>query len=658
MKLWLAYLLPLTLLAQEPADKKEAKSEEKNAESPAPQAEKELNGYLDVGARWVGYGGDFNTYRSLVNLSQGMRLLGTDVSWEPTGFRLLDTLRVQGYNWGGDPYNTARVDLLKRGKYRYVGTYSNIAYYNFLPSFADPGASKAVYLNQRAFDTSVRNFDNDLTLFPGGRIIPYLSYSRNSDTGSGISTLVAEGNEYPLRNIVQWSMNELRGGIRFEMKRWHATIEQGGTNFRDDQNVYSTEKLLGNRTSPYFGQLLSLTSGQQFYHVRGNGAFTKVLLTASPTDWLDLSGSLIRSRPKTYSDFTQNLTGNLITPEDPLLFSPRGTDMFYGNVTMPHTSMSAQGEIRPVSRLRVRQSYESDRFHTTGSGVLTSSYLLTVGAQRSSEPDGERLEVTRNRHQFEALVDVSKKLVLRGGYRYEWGSAVLKASHFNTENPTERAELERYVGLAGFTAHPMSKWTITADFELADGVKTYYRTGLMDSKQYRLQNRFTLPKSFFLSVNYSRLNNSNPDQGVNFEFHSQAASGSLQWMPNGGKNITVVADYTRSAIRSDIDYLYPLGLFPLRSLYVDNAHTASLMTDLKLPMSKSYSGRLTFGGSFVTTSGSRPSSYYQPQGRLQLPVTPKLEFFSEWKYYGLSQTFYSYEGFRAHTFAGGIRFHL
>jgi hypothetical protein len=79
------------------------------------------------------------------------------------------------------------------------------------------------------------------------------------------------------------------------------------------------------------------------------------------------------------------------------------------------------------------------------------------------------------------------------------------------------------------------------------------------------------------------------------------------------------------------------------------------MADVKLPVTKSYAGRLTFGGSFVKTDGTRPTSYYQPQGRLQLPVTPKLEFFSEWRYYGMSQTVYTFEGFRAHTFTGGVR---
>ena len=32
--------------------------------------------------------------------------------------------------------------------------------------------------------------------------------------------------------------NLYRGGVRFELRRFHATLEEGGTTFKDDQSVY------------------------------------------------------------------------------------------------------------------------------------------------------------------------------------------------------------------------------------------------------------------------------------------------------------------------------------------------------------------------------------------------------------------------------------
>lgn len=662
MKLWMGLLLTLPLLAQEATQTKEAKKDDKSAESPSPQVEKTLDGYVDLGARWVGYGGDFNTYRSLVNLSQGLRMVGLDMRYEPAKSKFVDSLRIQGSNWGGDPYNTARLDVLKRGVYRYVGTYSNIAYFNSLPSYADPTMATGKYLNQRAFDTSVRTFDNELQLFPGARFIPYVAYGRNSDFGNGVSTLVESQNEYPLRNVTQWSMNELRAGVRIEMSRFHATVEGGGTNFKDDQYVYSTGTLAGNRLTPYLGQSLLLGAGQQYYRMRGDAAHTKALFSANPASWLDVSGQIIRSRPKTYASFSENATGNIASDTDRVVLFPKTMDLFFGTATMPRTSGSISLEARPFAKLRIRTSYETDRFHSTGNGTNTAQYFLTIGAATAAstekETETERLEVSRNREQIEALYDLSKRVMIRGGYRYEWGTANVKASPYTTTEPTETAKLQRHIGLAGFRATPTTRWVATGDVEYANGVKTYYRTGPMDTKKWKLQNRVSIAKSWFFNLNYAAYLNSNPSTGIANTFTSYVGTASVQYMPDGGKNFSVLADYQRSAVHSEILALYPLGLFPFTSVYRDNAHTGTLLADMRLPMSHGYAGRLTFGGSFVSANGSRPTNYYMPQGRLMLPVTPKLQFFSEWKYYGLHQSFYTFEGFRAHTFTGGVRLQM
>lgn len=659
MKMLLAMLLPLALLAQESAEKKEAqieKKDEKAAESPAPAAEKNFTGYIDVGARWVGWGGDYNTYRSMVNLSQGARLVGMDFTIAPTNHKLFDTARIQANNWGGDPYNTARFDVLKKGIYRYNGTYSNIAYFNYLPSFADPTSGNGLLLNQRAYDTATRTFEHSLEFNPGGRIIPFVGYQRDSEFGNGITTLVADRNEYPLRNGVRWSQNLFRAGIRLEMDRWHATVEQGVTNFKDDQSVYSTDPVTGNRTTPYLGQTVFLSQGEQFYRTRGDGPYTKALLSANPFNWLDLSGQLMYTKPNINSTFNQSLTGNLVSPEL-FLFYPRGTDYFYGDARLPRTSGGLNAEVRPFSRLRIRQTWETDKFTNTSMGSLTSTITPVTGTDINTRTSvADRLEVNRSRLQTEGLFDIAKGYTVRAGYRYEWGESLLRSATYGSTTPTEKGELKRHVGLAGFQARPVKQVTVNADVEIANGVKTYYRTGLMDSRRYRVQSRVSLPKSLLFGVIYSRFENNNPSDTVKLDFTSQAASANLQWLPGSGKNISVIADYTRSTMHSDVSYLYPLGLFPLQSLYRDNAHTGTLMADLRLPINKSLAGRLSFGGSFVTTEGSRPSRYYQPVGRLRLPMTPKLEFFSEWRYYGLTQANFIYEGFRSNQFMGGFRF--
>src|SRR5262249_25551838 len=148
MKLFLAVLLLAPVFAQDapqpPAQAKpdapaQAKPEEKKAESPAPSAEQWLTGSIDFGYRWVtDVRGNFQQYRSVVNLAEGPKLFGVDFTLTDPKHRLFDRLDARAYGWGGDPYNTAHVNARKQGIYDFNFDYRNIAYFNAVPTFANP----------------------------------------------------------------------------------------------------------------------------------------------------------------------------------------------------------------------------------------------------------------------------------------------------------------------------------------------------------------------------------------------------------------------------------------------------------------------------------------------------------------------------------------
>src|ERR1700694_5220078 len=83
-----------------------AKAETKSDASPVPVEESWLTGSIDFGYRWrSGVGGSFDTYRSIVNLGSGPKLLGADFTLLDRKSRLFDQAHIRGYNWGGDPYS-------------------------------------------------------------------------------------------------------------------------------------------------------------------------------------------------------------------------------------------------------------------------------------------------------------------------------------------------------------------------------------------------------------------------------------------------------------------------------------------------------------------------------------------------------------------------
>ena len=87
----------------------------------------------------------------------------------------------------------------------------------------------------------------------------------------------------------------------------------------------------------------------------------------------------------------------------------------------------------------------------------TAPYLWCSARPLSDSFDSAavtRFDVTERRNQTEALVDVTKKFMLRGGYRYEWGHSTVNAGVTNFASPYETGELKRYVGLVGFQFRP------------------------------------------------------------------------------------------------------------------------------------------------------------------------------------------------------------
>ena len=433
-------LMTLPLIAQQAAEKPAAEqSKPAVAETapapptePAPAAPAEASpvpaegpawsGNVDFGYRWVSdIGGSFNTYRTVVNLGSGPKLFVVDLSFENPSRRFVDRINVRGNNWGGDPYNTAHVDAMRHGWYNFNFDYRNIAYFNFLPSFADPTIGRGIFLDQRSFDTHRRLSDFELDLRPGSRIIPYLAYSHDSGFGRGITDYVGDVNEYPVANRLRDKTDNFRGGLRFEFQRFHVTVEQGGSTFKDDQQVFTNTQNFGNRTTPFFGERLFLTDLAQAYGVRGSSIYSKVLVTANPASWINLFGQFLYSRPETDVHYSQINTGHFFDL-DTLLFFDSQLALVSAEARQPHSSGTLGFELRPFRRMRVIESWMTDRLHDTSFSQQINQVLTPASAADITDLTG-RLVRNYSQQQIDVLFDWTSRLTLRGGHRYVWGEA-------------------------------------------------------------------------------------------------------------------------------------------------------------------------------------------------------------------------------------------
>jgi hypothetical protein len=642
-----------------PAETKPASPATESA-SPVPATEPWLTGSIDFGYRWLtGIGGSSDTYRSLVNLGSGPKLLGTEFTLIDPKKRLFDQAHVRAYGWGGEPYSTFHLDARKSKLYDFNADYRDIVYFNNLPSYADPLLSRGIGLNEQSFDTRRRLASFELDLLPGNWIVPYLAYSRDSGSGTGVTTFVSDADQFPVPNRLRDMTDLYRGGVRIELRRFHATLEQGGTTFKDDQSVFwsGAAPNFGNVLTPTFGRTLDLANLLGAYGIRGTSIYSKALLTASAASWLDLYGQFLYSQPDSTIHYQQQAAGNLLL-QSQLLFYNSQQFLVSAAAKLPHTSGSFGAEIRPFQRLRIVQSWLTDRMHNSDSESSAQTLSALGFTSQMSALLASSLATNYSQEEIDVFFDLTSRLTLRGGYRYVWGDASDVVLPLEGLAGLERSVLRRNTGIGGVTFHPSQKVSVSGDVEGASSSGAYFRTSLYNYQRVRARARYQVATTLNLSADFTLLNNQNPTPGIHYDFLAHQESLALLWSPGGGKTWDFEGSYSRSTERSNINYLDPGSLTPVSSLYRDNEHNVTALFHVNLPGPSGLAFKLSAGGSFFLSSGSRPSSFYQPTGKLSLPLGKKITCFGEWRYYGYGEAFYLYEGFRAHLVTAGLRWIL
>ena len=625
------------------------------APPPAPSGENFTTGWFEVGYRWRSdVAGSFPTYRSIVDLGSGPKLLGTEFTFTDPKHRLFNQMHVRAYSWGDEPGETLHVDAAKNKWYRLDADYRDIAYFNQLPSYADPLISRGITLDQQSFDMRRHLGSYKLDLLPNNWLIPYLAFERDSGSGLGVDNFVSLPNEFPVASTMYDLTNLYRGGVRIERRKFHVTLEQGGTTFASNEDQFQSGTVNhGDNLVPYFGQNISLQTLLAAYGIRGTSVYSKGLLTASVVSWLDIYGQFLYSVPSTNVNYFQSDAGNLVI-QNQLLFFTGQQYLLSAASKLPHTTASFGGEIRPFRRLRIVENWMTDRMHDDGSANSTN-FLLTPGTPtQMAALLGSALVNNYNQEEVNILYDPVSKLTLRGGYRYVWGDAYDVTIPLAGLASFDQAKLHRQVALGGLTYRPIQKVTISGSAEGASSTGAYFRTSLYNYQKVQAKARYQVTRTLNLSADFSLLNNQDPQPGVKFDYLQHNESLSLLWTPPK-QGWDFQGTYTRSTIYSDVGYLAPQTLGTQVSLYRDNAHLASGLFHFKLGRGKGPVPQLMAGGSLFISSGSRPTAYYQPIAKLTVPAGKRLGFFAQWTYFGYGEAFYLYEGFRTHMLTAGLR---
>jgi hypothetical protein len=308
--------------------------------------------------------------------------------------------------------------------------------------------------------------------------------------------------------------------------------------------------------------------------------------------------------------------------------------------------------MRPFRRVRILESWMTDRFHDAAYGMLTVGPALAPDAGITSL---NPLQIVNySQEQVDVLFDVSSKITLRGGYRRIWGDVTTEASpFFSPGGALEQGQLKRNVALGAINYRASQKASFNLDYEGGTSDQVYFRDGLNDYQKARARARYQLLPSLLFQLNVRLLNNLNHASAIQYDFLSRDNSLSVYWTPKSGKRISLMGEYDRATMHSTIDYLTLPFLSTAVSDYRDNSHSVTGAVELNFP--GPVAGKLSLGGSMFLSNGSATTRYYQPMARLSFPMGKHVFWNTEWKYYGYQEAFYLYESFRTHVFMTGLK---
>ena len=379
-----------------------------------------------------------------------------------------------------------------------------------------------------------------------------------------------------------------------------------------------------------------------------------------PSSWLDLAGQFSFSQPSLDLTFTEALTGNFVRARSLAAFTD-GRASMVGEALRPHPSGNLTAEVRPVSRLRIVQSWFKDRFHISSNRLLLQNLTGVTGLLGTAPPAALEfsdeafriLSSDYNRYQTEALVEVHSRVTLRSGYRLVSADALVPAPILSSGG-TQEGRQRHHVGLGGVRVRARGDLNLHLDLEASSGDSVYFRTGPLDYRKVKMRGRYT-PRSW-LSVNgtFSLFKNNNDQPDIDLSFRSHETSFSVLLTPREGRRVSLALDYMHSVLDSDVLILLTPFFERDRSLYLQDTHYAGVFCNLALAQG----ARVSFGGTLLVSDGNRPTRFYQPRAELFVPLRPGVDWTTEWRWYGFSQELYRFENFTSHLLSVGLRLTL
>lgn len=594
---------------------------------------------FEVGARFLDVDGSREKYRSDVNYRNGLRLLSSklEIHSKDGHGKFFDDLVLTTLGLGNDPYQNAALRIEKNNLYRYDFGWRLSQYYNPALTIAN---------GWHLQDTTRQLQDHNFVLFPAARFRLLAGYSRNSQSGSGLSTVnlfdSQRGAVFPLSENVRRQQNEYRAGFEALFAGMKFIALRNWEYFKDD-----TTDFVNQPVSP--DQAAGQTSLRNLYRSQP--------YHGSSPGW---RANLFTDRPRWYAVNARfawvNGRRNFLFDESAL-----GTDRFgasqnrqvfvSGDAQRPVLSSNATVSIFPSTRWTVTNHTSFTQNRISGDAQYRELDNSSLGFNFVSwNQFGVRLITNTTDAQFQLANWIS----LHGGFHYadrrtrkqSIGEALteqtnqLKAGQFGV----------RLRGLKGFSAN--------FDGELGRANNPFFPTSERNYNALNGRIRYRR-KSIRLSAQARSNYNFNFTDLWSYAARSRQYGGDASWTAATWFSFDASLNKLHLDTLSGIAYFGP-QLTTDRSWYVSNLYALNVGMRIDIRQRADlYAGwsRLSdAGGTRLPTAlpifesaQTYPFLFHSPMFRLSISINRKIRWNVGYQFYGYGESVLPSQNYRANT---------
>lgn len=614
---------------------------------------------FETGYRFSSVGGDLGSYRSDVNLRNGIRLLGSSLTVHSKNGqgRFFDELVLYTQGLGNDPYESSTLRVQKNKLYRYDMLWRMNEYFN-------PGLTIAD--GSHLLDTRRRLQDHDFTLLPQSKFNFRVGYTRNSQDGPALTTVNlfdgTRGDEFTPFANVRRLRNEFRVGGDVELLGAKLSWMRVWDNFRED-----TPYQLGASPGANGADRTTLTGFRRGEPYHGNSPLWRGNLRKEGRSWA-------ANARLTYAGGRRNFTVDELAL-GATRFAPAANRQILvtGNARRPVTAGDFSLSFFPGTRLIVTSNTSVHSTRIDGDSV----YREVDNGQRFDDTLYFRyLGIRTVTESTDATYRVSPALSFNGGYHF---SARRIRSVENYAVPpfasgSDKAEQDNSVhsGIFGVRFKPAKPVTLALDGEIARASRPF--TPISEKNFHTLGARAQYKaKTLLIAAAYRQNYNFN---SVSLTAHSARGRNynlNAAWTPKDW--FAIDASYAKM----HLDTVSGLAFFAAgqlldreRSIYVSNIHSANLgvryvfrkVADLYAGYSVNRDAGDGRASPVTARNASLPVAvlldpvqtfplrFESPLARLSVRLHQRLRWNLGWQFYHYNEDFrlrQPYPGYQAHT---------